>query len=236
MKGKNSWLLPITVLFFLVATMETSLAVVDRTVTVPASGTMAQVTGLWAQVKNIVDNSSTTAVGFGTINVLTNKLAPQYVEIAVRSNALGSTGAWELEIYTNNFASQPSTTTWGYQYGGMVDTGADGGHRVPMVWQAYRSTHTVTDPPANLAGWTYLKDWKDIDIPGTTMNESWASAHAGGYTNVAYGGVDYLMVVEPLTTGVLDNDNTFVVYLGGQFSAAASDTYSTTLRFDLYHE
>ena len=236
MKGRNSWLLAITVLFFLLASVETSLAVVDKTATVPASGTMSAVTSLSAQAKKISDNTVVAAIDFGTISVLANKLAPQYVWITVASNVLGASGAWELEIYTNNFATAPSTTTWGYQYGGMVDTGADGGHRVPMVWQAYRSTTTVTDPPANLSGWTYVKDKRDLDIPGTGPDESWTSAHNAGYTNIAYGGVDYVMVVEPGTTGLLDTDNTFAVYLGGQFGAAPSDTYSTTMRFDLYHE
>jgi len=236
MKGRNSWLLAITVLFLLLAGAEPSLATVDRTATLGASAAMGAVTSLSAQAKNISDNANATAVNFGTINVLTNKLGPQYVLITVQSNVLGSTGAWELETYTNNFAAQPSTTTWGYQYGGMVDTGADGGHRVPMVWQAYRSTTTVTDPPADLSNWMYLKDKKDIDIPGTVKNESWATAHSEGYTNIAYGGVGYLMVVEPGTTGVLDTNNSFAIYLGGQFGVAASDTYSTTLNFDLYHE
>jgi len=241
MKERKLSLLTVSVLFLIMLGLGTSLAVVDRTVTVTTLGTMASVTSLSAQAKNISDNANATEVSFGTVTVLTNKLAGQYVWITVRSNVLGSTGAWELEIYTRNFTTAPSTTTWGYQYGGLK--GSVAGHRVPLVWKVYCSTHTVGDPPANLANWMFVKDRWDLDIPGTPDDESWGNAHqdanGNSYTNIAYGGPDYMMVIEPgtgLTGGVLDTDNTFAVYLGGQFSVAASDVYSTIVRFDLYHE
>ena len=237
MKGRTFWLLAILVLFLVMASLETSLAVVDRTATVGASATMGAVSSLTVQAKNIINNYDVLAVTFGSISQLTNKLAPQYVLITVRSNILGTGGAWGLEIYTNNFTSAPNTSVWGYQYGGLK--GATVGHRVPLVWQAYTTTRAVSDPPANLSGWTYAKDKWDLDMPGTTDNESWATAHADGYTNVAYGGIDYLMVIEPgtgLTGGVKDTDDTLAIYLGGLFGSAAADTYSTTIYFDLYHE
>jgi len=246
MERKTIWLVGALTLVLLLVGVGTSLAVVDKTGTVPAAATVGASTSLTVEAKKISDNSIVTAVNFGTITELTNKLAPQYVQISVQSNALGSNpptkNAWGLEIYTNNFAAPPSTTTWGFQYGGMVDTGADGGHRAPMAWQAYRSTSTVvTDPPANLTGWTYLKDRRDLDIPdippGTSPdNESWGTAHTQGYTNIAYGGPDYLMVVEPGSTGKLDTDNKLALYLGGLFGSAPTDTYSTTIGIDLYHE
>ena len=210
-----------------------SLLLVGSIILIIGSWTMSygQAT-LPVQAKRISDNGDVFSIDFGSLPADTaNRLAPHYVEIDVGSNY----GVWELEIYTNNFAAQPSTTTWGYQYGGMK--GAIAGNRAPMVWQAYRITTTVSDPPALLTGWTYLKDKRDVDIPATPppADESWAKAHIDGYTNIAYGGPDYMNVVEPGTNGVPDTDNKLVVYLGGLFGSAAADTYSTVICFDLYH-
>jgi len=233
MERKAIWLVGVLTLVLVLAGLGTSLAVVDQTGSVPASATLGASTSLTVQAKRISDNGAVASIDYGSLPGGTgNKLAPQYVEVQVASNY----APWELEVYTSNFAAAPSTTTWGYQYGGMVDTGADGGHRVAMVWQAYRSTTTVSDPPAGLTGWTYLKDKRDLNIPGTPADESWATAHTDGYTNIAYGGPDYMNVVEPGTTGVPDTDKKLMVYLGGIFGSAPVDTYSTTFRIDLYHE
>jgi len=185
---------------------------------------------LSVQAKRISDNGNDSSIDFGSLPGGTrNKLARHYVEVEID----GVSGDWELEIYTDDFETPPDTTTWGYQYGGMK--GSSPGNRVPMVWQAWRSTRTVTDPPENLSGWTYVKDKNDLDIPGTTADESWTRAHIDGYTNVAYGGPGYFNVIEPGTTGVGDDDSRFAVYLGGLFGPAATDTYSTIISFDLYH-
>lgn len=228
---KTIWLSGMLTLVLLLAGLGTSLAVVDETGTVPATATLGASTSLSVQAKRITTDADESSVDFGSLSgAVGNKLAPQYVQVDVTSNY----GAWELEIYTDNFATQPDTGIWGYQYGGMK--GATDGNRTGMVWRAYRATTSVSDPPVALTDWTYLKDKKDIDIPGTPDNESWATAHVDGYTNIAYGGPDYVMVVEPGTTGELDSDNTFVTYLGGLFGSAASDSYSTVIGFDLYHE
>jgi len=233
MERRTIWLVGVLTLVLVLAGLGTSLAVVDKTGSVPASATLGASTSLTVQARRISDNGAVVSIDYGSLPGGTgNKLAPQYVEVSVASNY----AAWELEVYTNNFAAAPSTTTWGYQYGGMVDTGADGGHRVAMVWQAYRSTTTVSDPPTALTGWTYLKDKRDLNIPGTAPDESWGTAHTQGYTNIAYGGPDYMNVVEPGTTGVLDSDNRLMVYLGGIFGAAPVDSYGTTVGIDLYHE
>lgn len=230
MKSKTIWLSVMLTLVLLLAGVGTSLAVVDRTGSVPATATLGASTSLSVQAKRISDNGNVASVDFGSLPGGTgNKLAAQYVEINVASNY----GSWELEVYTNNFTTQPSTTTWGFQYGGMKGNVA--GNRVGMAWQAYRSLTAVTDPPVALTGWTYLKDKKDVDIPGTGANESWATAHTDGYTNIAFGGPDYLMVIEP-SGGILDTDNKLMVYLGGLFGSAAADSYSTTIGIDLYHE
>lgn len=231
MERKTIWLVGMLTLVLLLAVWGTSLAVVDETETVPATATLGAATSLSVQAKRISDNGDVDEVNFGSLPGGTgNKLAPHYVEVEVESNY----GAWELEIYTDNFTIEPDTTTWGFQYGGMK--GSTDGNRVAMAWQAYRFLTAVTDPPVALTGWTYLKDKEDVDIPGTPDNESWTSAHNDGYTNIAYGGADYLMVVEPGTTGELDTDNKFEVYLGGLFGSAAVDSYNTGIVFDLYHE
>ena len=231
MKSKTIWLSVMLTPVLLLAGLGTSLAVVDETGSVTATATLGASTSLSVQAKKISDNGTVSGINFGSLPGGTgNKLAPHYVEVQVASNY----GAWELEVYTDNFTTQPDTDIWGYQYGGMK--GATDGNRVAIAWQAYRATTGVSDPPVALTGWTYLKDKKDVDIPATTPDESWANAHSDGYTNIAYGGPDYVMVVEPGSTGELDSDNTLVVYLGGLFGSAASDSYSTVIGFDLYHE
>jgi hypothetical protein len=230
MERKTIWLAGVLTLLLLLAGLGTSFAGVDKTGSVPATATLGASTSLTVQAKTIVGNTDVASINFGSLpGGTTNMYARQYVAAEVASNY----GGWELEIYTDNFATQPSTTTWRFQYGGMK--GATAGNRAPMVWQAYRSTHTVADPPANLVGWTYLKDKKDVDDPGSPGDQSWTRAHMDGYTNIAYGGPDYVMVVEP-TGGVLDTDKKLMVYLGGLFGSAAADTYGTTLGIDLYHE
>ncbi|HUW23456.1 MAG TPA: hypothetical protein VMW39_05445 [bacterium] len=228
---KTIWLSGMLTLVLLLAGLGTSLAVLDETGTVSATATLGASTSLSVQAKRISDDGDVTSVDFGSLPGGTgNKLALRYVEVQVASNY----GAWELEMYTANFTVQPDTTTWGFQYGGMK--GSTAGNRTGMVWQAYRATTSVSDPPVALTGWTYLKDKKDVDIPGTGPDESWATAHNDGYTNIAYGGPDYMNVVEPVTTGVPDTDKKLMVYLGGLFGSAASDSYSTGIVFDLYHE
>jgi len=227
MERRTIWLTGMLILVLLLG-VGISLAGVDRTAGVSATATVGSSTSLSVQAKNISNNASVSSISFGVVSA-TNKLAPQYVEIQVASNF----GSWELEIYTDNFSSPPNTNIWGYQYGGM--TGNTAGNRVPMVWQAYRTTTSVSDPPTSLSGWTYVKDQSDLDIPGTPSDESWATAHSDGYTNIAFGGPDYLMVVEP-NGSVLDSDNKLMVYVGGLFGSASADSYSTTVGIDLYHE
>lgn len=228
MERKTIWLSGMLTLVLLLASLGTSLAVVDETETVPATATLGASTSLSVQPKRINDNVNVLGIDFGSGGT-GNKLAPHYVEVEVESNY----GEWGLEIYTDNFTTQPDTTTWGFQYGGMK--GSTDGNRVAMAWQVYRTTTSVTDPPVDLIGWTYLKDKEDVDIPGTPDNESWTSAHNDGYTNIAFGGPDYLMVIEP-SGGILDTDNKLMVYLSGLFGSAAVDSYNTGIVFDLYHE
>jgi len=232
MRRKVLWSGALT-LILVIACLGTSFAVVDQTGTVPATANIQASTSLSVQAKKISDNSNVSSIDFGDVPGTTgDDLAPHYVAIDVDSNY----SAWELEIYTDNFTTQPDTTTWGYQYGGMVDTGKDGGNRVPVKWGAYVSTTTVADPPTDLNVWNWIKDKKDLDIPGTGPNESWSSAHSGGYTNIAYGGPDYMNVVEPGTTGIADTDGRLATYVVGQFGSAPADSYSTVIGFDLYHE
>jgi len=235
MERKIIRLAVVLTLVLLFAGLGTSLAGVDRTGTVSATATLGASTSLTVQAKKISDNTDVSSIDFGSLpGGTTDKLPDRYVAVEAHSNY----GVWELEIYTNNFPTiQPSTTTWGYQYGGMK--GSVDGNRAPMKWGAYVSTTTVADPPADLDDWNWIKDKKDLDMPGTGPDESWGNAHSGGYTNIAYGGPAYMNVIEPgtgLTGGTADTDNKLVVYAVGQFGSAPADSYSTTISFDLYHE
>ena len=105
------------------------------------------------QAKNISDDAAVGAVTFG--NVANERVvAPQYVEINVDSNR----NSWELDIYTDNFATAPDTTTWGTQYGGLIGTTA--GNRAPMLWETYDEKEAATPAPDEGA-WTWFKDKHD---------------------------------------------------------------------------
>jgi hypothetical protein len=174
--------------------------------------------------------------------------ATEYIKVTHDDNSL----AWEIKIYTNNFATEPSTTTWGYNYGGMI--GLVPGARLPMAWHAETADFvsspfavgSATTTPS--VGWNFVKDKRDKDIPGTPEDESWlgpndAGEHGkgtAGYANVAYGGPDYQKVIDPRVGspeyGYLDGDKIFTVEVEGISSAASADTYGTTISFDLVHK
>lgn len=233
MKFGKVMILGLVVMALTAFAVGTSYAVVDQTGSVLAEATVTADTMLGVQAKNRSDNANAASVAFPTISGGVNgKLSNQYVEIAVASNY----NPWELEVYTNNFpASTPDPATHGYQYGGMLNT-SDDKLRTPLVWQCYNNVNTgVTDPPSALTNWTYVKDKKDLNIPTEPGDQSWTAAHNEGYTNIAYGGPDYLNVVEPGTTGVAGS-SPIRFYPAGMFGSASAGSYSSNIYFDLYHE
>jgi len=213
---------------------------VVATDSVPASATLQGVNTVSVQAVNY-GGSGTTAIAFGSVSPGVGFLAaPQYVKVDHNDNSL----AWEIKVYTDNFATEPSTTTWGYNYGGMI--GLVPGARLPMGWHArvansLTSSFAAADPAANPSeGWNFVKDKGDKDVPGTPDNESWLGPTGdAAYANVAFGGPGYQNVVNPQDSvdySDPDTDKTFVVEVEGCFASATADTYSTTISFDLVHK
>ena len=216
--------------------------VVD-TGSVPASATLQGVNTVSVQAV-IYAGASTGSIAFGSVSPGAGFLAaPQYVRVVHDDNSL----AWEIKIYTDNFGTEPSTTTWGYQYGGMI--GLVPGARLPMGWHArvdnsLASAFAAGDPAADPSeGWNFVKDKRDKDDPTTTgpdEDESWLGTTGdAAYANVAFGGPGYQNVVNPQDTvdySDPDTDKTFVVEVEGLFGSATADTYSTTISFDLVHQ
>ena len=208
---------------------------------VPTSATLGAVNTL-SVTPTIYGAGSATSISFGSVPAGTGFLVPsQYIKVVHNDNSL----AWEIKIYTNNFAMDPSTTTWGYNYGGMI--GLVPGARTPMGWHAgilnsLTSKFAAGDPAATTSvGWNFVKDKRDKNIPGTPEDESWLGPLGdASYANVAFGWPGNQRVVDPLVGppdwSYVDTDKTFVVEVEGCFGSAPADTYGTTIYFDLVHK
>jgi len=218
----------------------TGIAGADVTRSVPASATVTGISTL-SVTPVVYGGGWTSAITFGSVSPSAGFLVPgQYIRVDHNDNSL----VWEIKIYTDNFATEPSIATWGYNYGGMI--GQVPGARLPMGWHArvantLTSTFAAGDPAAKPSvGWNFVKDKRDKDIPGTAENESWLGpTDDAAYANVAFGGPGYQNIVNPQDTvdySDPDNDKTFVVEVEGCFGSAPADTYSTTISFDLVHQ
>ena len=207
---------------------------------VPASATLTGVNTVSVTPMNYTGGGA-GSIAFGSVSPAAGFLTPpQYVKVDHDDNSL----AWEIKIYTDNFTAEPSTTTWGYNYGGMI--GLVPGARLSMGWHArvdnsLASAFAADDPAADPSeGWNFVKDKRDKDVPGTPNNESWLGPTGdAAYANVAFGGPGYQNVVNPEDTvdySDPDTDKTFVVEVEGCFGVATADTYSTTISFDLVHK
>ena len=223
--------------------VETTVAGTTISVTASVSG----VVNLSTQPKNITDNSNAAGLTFTTV---TSKPAAwsnrslQYVQISVDDNAI----SWRLRTYSNNFSTYTnkpnsiSTTTWGFAYGGMV-SGTQGA-KVSMAWLANVTllTPTVGNPALGTTnGWTYLKDFNDVDDPNTNPAiESFPVADSQGYTNIAFGSPAFTRVVDPRASGssnslTATNDSWFL-YFEGDFNSSPAASYSTNLVLELLNQ
>lgn len=184
-------------------------------------------------------------IAFDNVSASTTfSVPPQYIRVNYDADDL-----WCIKIYTDNFdaATNPtiSTTTWGYNYGGMK--GTNEGARCPLCWHASTSSvlakpfevGSATDPSS---GWNFVKDKSDQDDPNTdNIDESWFGPKGdAAYANIAFGGPNYQNVVDPRVGeengySIPDDDKEFALEIEGCFGSAPADTYSTTISFDLYH-
>lgn len=220
-------------------------ATTPKTVTV--SATVPAVSSLVADPKLTATDAAATGIAFGNVASTVGQwatLAPQYVSMAVTNNSV----SWRLRLTTKNFASAPPTTTWGYAYGGLK--GAVEGGKVPLAWRV--STGTVLaqapapgNPSVASSGWTFIKDQWDLDEPATaSTDESFATADADGYCNIAYGSSSYstALAAPPTGSGAVAQvplptlTSPFKVFVLGSFNGAGATTYSTVLNFDLIYQ
>ncbi len=173
--------------------------------------------------------------------------ATEYVQVTANSNY----GSWAVEIYTDNFPTGiPSTTTWGTQVGGLVDTATE--QRISLGWCAFTSPF---DEAPNVPGgyedpdtlewvatrWSYIKDKADTDASGGTSGAgSWDTR--GGYSNVAFGGGDTAYVVNPMVGAVGGYVDThtpgapFYIYVETANKPGNPGSFTGSVNFDLYHQ
>jgi hypothetical protein len=160
-------------------------------------------------------------------------VAAQHVKIQVFNNS----AAWTLKAYTKNFDVAPSTSDWGYSYGGLI--GSTTSAKIPLAWRASTTTATAApafgDPSVSSTtatfGWTFFKDYWDADDPGQADDQSFAAAQ--GYITVAYGsagGTNVVAKKQNVTTAsaLATPTSVFRLYLEGNFAGAPAGTYNQT--------
>ncbi|MDD5428579.1 MAG: hypothetical protein PHI58_05010 [Candidatus Omnitrophica bacterium] len=223
-------------------------------------------------------------IAFGTLTgTVTN--APAYIEVAYSSNET----LWKIDIYTNNTTAVEANLPYGKA--GLLKS--DGKDRIPLYWCVFDapttpvtltldvngvpnvrtpSMYPIADPVAEAAknkvtDWAVMKDKNDLDDPSSTdLNESWATAFAGGYCDIAYGSPTYsnLSAFPYYDSAVAGTSgwwkvpppgtDTPTVYPGAVNNTihraatspayvyiaagggASAGTYSTNIGLDLYHE
>lgn len=236
--------------------------------TVDAVATINVVQDIYTDVMLMSDNSlqAVRKLDFGTINgtpALWSGKPLQSVKIRVVNNG---TKSWRLRTYTDNFpATTPTTTTWGWNFGGMI---AGPGAKAAMGWMILPDTGThasggpgTGDPQFGSIkstttglitggnGWTYLKDFKDYNDPSNdvivdgknTKDESFTGSDAGGYCNIAFGNPTTTNIVRPNVdpgneTLAMGPQADFFYYAEANFNGSMGGNYNATVKFDLINE
>ena len=214
-----------------------SVAVKAATITRMANvtATVTSTATLTADVRLISNDNPAGELAFGTVELGASAWAnmpPQYVNLRVVNNSAN----WRLRLTTKNFATAPSTSTWGFAYGALK--GDVEGALVPLAWRA--STETTTgyspamgDPGANPSvGWTFIKDQQDQNDPDNTSGDqsfAWVDANTG-YCNIAYGsaGGTNVVALSPTVdeaTALPTPDSEFKLFVEGNFNGATAANY-----------
>ncbi|OGS19245.1 MAG: hypothetical protein A2219_08700 [Elusimicrobia bacterium RIFOXYA2_FULL_50_26] len=174
--------------------------------------------------RNIADNQQAYSISFGTITGAASFInAEQYIELNMV--AYTDVPLWQMDIYTDNGSGQP-----GHQKGGLINVANNNG-RLPLSWKvSTTNAPSLSGNPNNAGmGWYWLKDKNDIDIPGTSANESWSAAQAGRYTTVCYGGVNKAY----LNDGAVA-PSSLNVFVQGDFTDVPAGEYRGTIWFEMY--
>lgn len=227
-------------------------AVVDKSVNITASGTIAGVTSL--SVSNTtVTYGTTTADSFPTIP------STKAVNITYSSNYNG----WTMRLYTNNSQVPVNGTMYGstnigrYAKGGLATAAIAPSGRVDIVpckWITKAGTNaTAPAVPTAASAHNFVKDVRDEDDPTTSAdNESWSSALDAGYPNIAFGGPGGGWCVDPTNTNAttkykgdaISPSTGIKLYVAAGWRTsfmspsepAGAGSYSTKFFVDLVHE
>ena len=226
-------------------------AVVDRTVSISATGTVAAATSM-----SITAPVPPAGLTFGTTSADAFPTAPADNKIVISYSS--NYNPWKIMVYTNNTQipnKVGDTTGYGrYAKGGLATT--DGRGVVPCKWVAKIGTNaTAPTLPTPTSLHNYIKDKRDENDPATTAyDESWAAAVTGGYPNIAYGGPGGAWCVDPTNTAagptqykgdvIGATSGSVAVYVDAMFGTtgatpavpAAAGIYTSSIGFDLYHE
>ncbi len=247
-KKMKKFVLPVLVFGMLVSFA--GIAQADLSKDVPVTAFMASTETLTVTVKPFGVGVSTW-VNFGDLlGETTWYAAPdEYIEIGYKSNEF----AWRIEVYTNNFPStDPSTSTWGFSYGGLIEsTGTP--KRMPMAW-AVRDASVVLNstPPPGVVGssWTFLMDKADKSTYTYTAENDYevtknvkgdAYLGAGGYPTFIFGSPSYSNIAR----GDYEEDpgpqnqaatTPVAMMLNSCPPVTPAGNYSSKLWFDLIHD
>ena len=229
-----------------------SAVTVDKTASVSATADIGGVTTM---------SILPTSIVYGTTSVDAYPTDPtdQKVVITYTSNY----DPWKIAISTNNLSVPTKgggdpTGVGRYAKGGLASTPVDhddntGTPDVSLLviagkWFAKDPASGTTLPLATALGaYNFIKDKRDEDDPDTTpADESWATAFADGYANIAYGNAGGGVCVDPTKTDYEGDpvDGSIAVYMAGLFGTggvtpavpASAGNYSTSFIFELYHE
>lgn len=214
-------------------------AAADKTASVSASVTITGSTSM---------SVAPGTISFGTFNVDAFPTTPADKKIVITYSTNYS--PWKIAIYTNNTQVanyDPATKTGKLSKGGLAT--ADGASIVPCKWVAKKGDNTVVPTvPTFTSDHNFIKDLRDQDDPSTAgYNESWASAYADGYANIAYGSGPGSkgVCVDPTNSAAGATqyqgdavDGSIAVYVAGLFGTGSvgAGTYNSNVYFDLYHE
>ena len=217
---------------------------------VTATGTVGSVTTM------DLDQSS---IDFGTATGDTFPVTPANKKIVITYSS--NHDPWRIAIHTYNTNVKNFADGGRYAKGGLAT--ADGEHVVACKWVCQDNATAVPNiADINVGGeedtgYNFVKDTRDENDPATPDNESWASAFADAYADIAYGAPGnaspYSWCVDPTVYYAVNDprnykgdpaDGSIAVYVACLFGTngmtppvpAAAGSYSAKIYFMLYHE
>jgi hypothetical protein len=194
---------------------------------------------------NASDQTVSTGIHFTGIDLTQPdqyKLSDQVIKVEYNPPQANDV-YWKIRIYTDN--NDYDRDALPYQRNGLLNQNKK--CTIPVKWMVYDDIQSVQFTSQNANQWSYLKDKNDLDIPGTSYDESWAAANKKDeeYTVIAFGSNNQTESWSRLgKEGTPQCAAPIYVYMGGVFKGAMGDTtfvaargeYSTIIYLELYNE